>query len=862
MRYHFRILTTAQLLLASALATTAIAPLHAQAERDFSFDLPEQPLADALDAIARTSGESMVAPAEIVERRQAPAVRGAYTVREALDLVLADSGLRIRRIGSAYVVEGEALAFDRQASAGAGTTDTEILVTGTRLRGTAPASTVIRIDREEIRRAGQANLGEVARSLPQSFGGGQNPGIGFNVPNSSGVNVGSGASFNLRGLGSDATLTLLNGKRLPYSSSANSIDVSAIPVLAVDRIEIVPDGSSALYGSDAVAGVVNIVLRDRIDGIETSARLGASTEGGNVQQNYSAIAGTGWDSGSGFIAYEYEDVTGIRSDSRDYAASRPGQALMPPTKSHRVLANIEQALPGGLRLVIDALYNTRQSARRYATNPAGDLALSSTNQPFDVETYALAPSLGASLGTWQLTLGGTYGRDVTEFRGDFFTGTTLTGSTGGEYTNLSRSLEAGASGELLALPAGPLRLALGAGLRVNDFELFRGAGVLSNIDARQNSRFAYAEAGIPLVSPGMDVPFIERLELNAALRHERYRGIGKVTTPKLGLIYAPVPDLTLKASWGRSFRAPTFIQQFQVRQAILLPAAVFTGSDFPAGSTALVMFGGNPDLVPERARSWSVSAAVQPRAIPGLSVEASYFATRYIDRIVAPVPFLALALSDPLYAGQVTLDPSEATQTDLIASSNQFLNLTGAGYDPELVVALVDTSNVNAGRQRIRGVDLLLRYEIALGSDQTLSISGNASHLDSEQQLTAQQPARPLAGLLFSPPKWRARGSITWSSGPVSASAFLSRIGGVTDPRTAPEQDIRGMTTVDLSASYRVPSDGGRIFRDLAVGIAVQNVFDADPAAIATTAPTDTPYDSTNYSPAGRVVSVQVSKTW
>ncbi len=862
MRYHFRILTTAQLLLASALATTAITPLHAQAERQFAFDMPAQPLELSLEAIAIASGQSVIASTEIVDGRQAPAVRGAYTVREALDLVLAGSGLRLRRAGAAYLVESASQEPDRQASGGESAAHSEILVTGTRLRGMAPASTLIRIDGEEIRRAGQANLGEVARALPQSFGGGQNPGIGFNVPNSSGVNVGSGASFNLRGLGSDATLTLLNGKRLPYSSSANSIDVSAIPVMAVDRIEIVPDGSSALYGSDAVAGVVNIVLRDRVDGIETSARLGASTEGGNVQQNYSAIAGTGWDSGSGFIAYEYEDVTGIRSNSRDYAASRPGQALMPPTKSHRVLANIEQAIPGGLQLEIDALYNTRQSARRYATNPAGDLALSSTNQPFDVETYALAPTLGANIGTWRLALGGTYGRDVTEFRGEFFTGTTLTGSTRGVYTNRSRSIEAGGSGELFALPAGPLRLALGAGLRVNDFELFRGVAVLSNIDARQSSRFAYAEVGIPLVSPTMDIPLVERLEVNAAGRHERYRGIGKVTTPKLGLIYAPVPDLTLKASWGRSFRAPTFIQQFQVRQAALLPAAVFTGTDFPAGSTALVMFGGNPDLAPERASSWSISAAVEPRAIPGLSLEASYFATRYIDRIVAPVPFLTLALSDPLYAGQVTLDPSAATQADLIASSNQFLDLTGAGYDPDLVVALVDTSNVNAGRQNIRGVDLLLRYDIALGPDQTLSVSGNASYLDSEQQLTALQPVRPLAGQLFSPPTWRARGSVTWTTGTVTTSAFVSRVGGVTDPRRSPPETIRGMTTLDLSAYYRVSDAAEGLLRDLSIGIAVQNVFNREPATIATTAPTDTPYDSTNYSPAGRVVSVQVSKSW
>src|SRR3546814_13055089 len=77
---------------------------------------------------------------------------------------------------------------------------------------------------------------DVCSSDLQSFGGGQQPGIGFNVPGANGVDVGGGSSINLRGLGSDATLTLLNGHRLSYSSSRQSVDVSAIPLSAVDRL--------------------------------------------------------------------------------------------------------------------------------------------------------------------------------------------------------------------------------------------------------------------------------------------------------------------------------------------------------------------------------------------------------------------------------------------------------------------------------------------------------------------------------------------------------------------------------------------------------------------------------------------------
>src|SRR3546814_10529441 len=82
------------------------------------------------------------------------------------------------------------------------------------------------------------------------------------------------STFNLRGIGPSATLTLLNGNRFAYSGTQSVIDISAIPTAAVERIEIVADGASAIYGADAVAGVVTILLRKDYEGVTTSARLG------------------------------------------------------------------------------------------------------------------------------------------------------------------------------------------------------------------------------------------------------------------------------------------------------------------------------------------------------------------------------------------------------------------------------------------------------------------------------------------------------------------------------------------------------------------------------------------------------------
>src|SRR3546814_5863826 len=132
-----------------------------------------------------------------------------------------------------------------------------VTVTGTRIRCCTPPAPVITSGIENIREEGFADLGEVIRSGPQNFSGGQNPGVVAAVGsgNTYNQNVTGGSSLNLRGAGADATLTLLNGRRRSYGGLYDSVDISAIPVEAVDRIEIVADGASAIYGSDAIAGV-------------------------------------------------------------------------------------------------------------------------------------------------------------------------------------------------------------------------------------------------------------------------------------------------------------------------------------------------------------------------------------------------------------------------------------------------------------------------------------------------------------------------------------------------------------------------------------------------------------------------------
>src|SRR3546814_11032727 len=121
--------------------------------------------------------------------------------------------------------------------------------------------------------------------------------------------------------------------------------------------------------------------------------------------------------------------------------------------------------------------------------------------------------------------------------------------------------------------------------------------------------------------------------LSAAVRYERYEGLADVASPQLGLVYRPIPSITIKGGWGKSFKAPTFYQRYKVYQAILLPASSLGGAGAIASNPVLYLAGGNPDLEPERSSNWNVSVAYQPPSIPALKLETNYLHIRYRNRL-------------------------------------------------------------------------------------------------------------------------------------------------------------------------------------------------------------------------------------
>lgn len=821
----------------------------------FDFDIPAGDLGTALNFFSSQSGIEVLYPADELAGKQGRALRGRMPWPDALAKLLQGSGFGYRRAADgSVVIERTAVAPSPEA-----TTLGAVEVTGTRIRGGTSASPVITIDSKNIREEGFTDLGEVIRSIPQNFRGGQNPGVaqGADV-GAAGIanrNATGGSSLNLRGLGPDASLTLLNGRRFAYGGYTQTVDISAIPVEAVDRVEVVADGASAIYGSDAVGGVANVILRRDYDGATIGARYGAASGGGMGTREYTATAGTAWSNG-GFIAtYKRASVDPIRTDQRDYTAGMLSPAtLYPGSELRSGLLSLHQSLGQAMELRLDALHTGRD--QRFYSYYSGVTSIYSRFEP-QTRTTLVAPALEVSLPhDWQVSLGASWGRDETtsqEFRISTTTGEGARSPYDDCFCNENRTYEVGAEGPLFHLGGGDARLAVGAGYRWNGFVDRLLTTGEDTTQGAVGSRFAYAELGMPLLGGGGAAGDRARLSLTAALRREDYDGFGSVTTPKLGLVYDPTGDFTLKASWGRSFKAPTLLQRFQDKVAALYPAAVVGGDP---GRTVIATAGGNPLLQPERARTWTASLALHPRALPALEAELSLFNIEYADRVVQPISNYAEALTNPIYSRYVIPDPTVEQQDAVVDSTVGFYNYSGVPYDPVNVEAVVFTHFVNVARQHVHGVDLSGSYGLDAGAGR-LELRGSASWLESEQKNGPDDAAFDLAGTLFSPAKLNGRAGLVWLQGGVTASAFVNYTSGVRDALTGFE--TASFTTADANLRYSLDdSVGARSGWDFV--LSAQNLFDRPPPLHPTLDPSWAPYDSTNYSAIGRYLSVSVAR--
>ena len=308
------------------IAMVATVPAVASAQAPvIPFHIPAGSVDSVLRRYARVTGRQLLYRGEIIRGHASPGVEGSLSADAALAQILRGTGLAFRQPAmNVFVIEAAQVsgAVVTAASMDNGPAS-DIIVTGSNIRGgagqTAPVQTISRADLE---RSGQATFADAIAALPQNFGGTGNPVASLTGADRSTLNNTVAPAANLRGLGSDATLTLFNGRRVAGSGGRGDFtDLSAIPTLAVDRVEVLSDGASAIYGSDAVGGVVNLILRDRLKGVEARLRGTTATDGSFRNGLADLAAGHSWNGGGMIVAYEFEHRDPLSASDRAYTAT-------------------------------------------------------------------------------------------------------------------------------------------------------------------------------------------------------------------------------------------------------------------------------------------------------------------------------------------------------------------------------------------------------------------------------------------------------------------------------------------------------------------------------------------------------------
>lgn len=973
-------------MLASSTAAFAIQVPGAQAETTSgqqSYNIPAQDLASALQRYSQISGREVVAAGDLVSDRRSARVAGRLTPDAALSRLLSGTGLVAELIDGALVLrEGNGDVAEAHSTDGSGEA---IIVTGSRIRGAAPVGApLVTIDRKAIEQSGYGSVQQLLQALPQNFGGGPTEiTLGATTRNGAGSDATYGSGINLRGLGPSSTLVLIDGMRPPLGGIGGVFaDISLIPIGAIERLEVLTDGASAIYGADAVAGVVNVRLRGRFEGIETGLRAGTA-DGDMTELQISQIVGKAWSGGRLTLAYQYSERGALAAASRPYARedlralgggdyrssfgvpgtitaangqvfaipvgqdgtaltsadlvpgirnrrdNRAESDLLPRQRIHSIYATGEMGITDGLMLRANLLAAQRtyrqvgtseflRAVRVPVSNPFYVDPIG-TNEPVTV-AYSFANDLGPQinsgrvraisasagleqiLGPWRVQLGGAYGRQkgkaytlnvmnsarlaaaladpnpATAFN-IFGDGTSnnpetierIRGSysTIDTYENWSASLRA--DGPLFTLPAGDVRLAVGAEYRREAYDYYTIVDLSSpnpigapffGLPGPRHVGSVYGELLVPIFSAENAVPGIRKLDVSLAGRIEDYNQFGRTENPKIGLRWEPADGVALRASFGTSFRAPHFDELIGTALASYQTAQVPDTSSPTGIANVLGLFGYAQDIGPEKATSWTAGIDIAPPSLPGLRASLTYYDVDYRDRIGSASEDYLRFLSNRDVFGGVIIDNPPIELVQSYFNDPSFSNPLGIA--PGDVTAILDGRTRNLSAERQRGIDFDIGYTPKFaGGSLDLGLAG--THIFSiKRQLTASAPKTDVVGLYASPVNWRLRGRLGWSKDGFSANAFVNYTSSYLNQVVTPNVRIAPWTTVDLTLTQRIGSAAAESTpRGLQLGVSIVNLFDRDPPfAEIQSFSSALGYDPEKANPLGRMISVQATIRW
>ncbi len=693
-----------------------------------------------------------------------------------------------------------------------------VVVTGTRGLPRTEADSMSPVDvlsPQDLKSTGATDLSTALRTLLPSF----------NFPQPSITDATDATQpAQLRGLSPDETLVLVNGKRMHTTSVVNingslgrgssPVDLNAIPMNAIDHIEVLRDGAAAQYGSDAIAGVINIILKGGAEHGSANVTYGEYSKGDG--QTVHGGADGGFKLGSkGWVHlsanFMHQDPTNRAGPDTRHPTDPTYNTVtfhygLPLTKSKQAAINAQYDLTPNAQLYAYSLFNKRnvsaggffRSLSQYssypgavATYPNGFLPMENSSIRDDQEVIGVRGMVGKWNYDVSYTTGGNHWKLHTSNTYNYsLDPNSPTGFYIGTLSNRDNTINADFNREFdfPGLPNG-FTLAWGLEYRHQKFEIKQGdaasyAGAGAQVypgyrpgDAGSHSRHNTAEY------VDLESDLTNNFTAGLAVRHENYSDFGGTTSGKLSGRYAFNETVALRGTVSNGFRAPSLQQEYYSNTSILFTNGVpFLVRNFPVSDPAAVALGAQP-LKAEKSHSYSVGLVLTPSN--GLYATLDFYNVRINDRII---------LSGSL--------KGQAVQDYLTSVGIPFVN-GGSFFN-------------NAVDTRTRGADLVVTYPVDFSSS-TLKLTGGMNYNKTTILSIAPNPPQlGLAGLtlpivnseekLFltkSSPRTKAFVGADWSMGHWSAHAQATRFGkftGLTIYST--EQNFGAKTILDASLTY------------------------------------------------------------
>jgi len=561
-----------------------------------------------------------------------------------------------RRLGALSVLASSLLNVAFAADVPTEQLDT-IIVTGTReaaRKARSSATPVDVIQAEDLAATGQSNLLDALKNVLPSLTA---PAVGYDV----------GAlarTFQLRGLSPSHTLVLINGKRRHLSASlyadsdpaqgSNAVDLDMIPLSAVDHVEVLRDGAAAQYGSDAIAGVINVILKKSKEGTNVSVLGGGYFDGGGATGQVDVDGGFKFaDDGTLHLSAGYRQH-GFSNRSGDSGGVQSAKVQGDPNSSVASLGfNLDKPLGADLTAYgFGTLGHRNAKAYENPRQPGWFTAAVDTLYPngftplekVDEDDVSLTVGIkGKTPSEWSWDLSSTYGSDRARLRNVSTINPDLLTDQGNAQTDFSvgsfTSSEFTTNFDLrkpFAVDglAAPLNVAIGLEDRYETFKIragepnsyygggpqaFPGFRLSDQADASRNGVAAYVD---------LSTHITQQWELGAAGRTEHYDRMGSKQTGKVSTRYDFTPQLAVRSTLSSGFHAPTLAQQYYSATTV---TTGFAQIQLPLGSVGAKVLGA-PDLKPETSRNLSLGVVTEP--VKGVHASVDAYAIDINDRII------------------------------------------------------------------------------------------------------------------------------------------------------------------------------------------------------------------------------------